>query len=345
MKRSLLATVALVVGAAILAVGLVGARLIQTGPQEVAHAVGTFAFAIDANPWNDDYPCDSIDAANSVNVGDDHQVAVCTVNEPETAPGVKDDVNAFSFHLTYNPLLNQCKTNPSCPGEPAGKCLDDNPDANAGSTLGTGHSPTSPDLGTGWDCSGLGTTQPTCSGGAATLNCLSVNGPYTSGGLSPFPLAVVMFHVLAGGTDTIDTTGTVWGGVETGEGFPVSVSAAVEKVGQAPAPTATQTATPTATATATPCPGGVCPPTPRAWTKTPTPMPTETPKPAEPSGPAAPPPPPPPTGEQLPQVVPPATGSGPDGTPWAGTAVWLLAAAGAVSVSLGGLYFRRARHR
>jgi hypothetical protein len=52
-----------------------------------------------------------------------------------------------------------------------------------------------------------------------------------------------------------------------------------------------------------------------------------------------------PTGGQLPQVVPPGTGSGPDGIAWASTAVWLLAAAGAVSVSLGGLYLRRARRR
>jgi hypothetical protein len=210
--------------------------------------------------------------------------------------------------------------------------------------------PTTPNLGTGWDCNVFDLSEPTCGGGEAVANCLSTTGPYTSGGLSPFPLAVVTFKVLAGGqTDTINTTGNVWVGVETGEYNPPygpeSVSADVEKLGNTPVPTATQTATPVPTATSTPCPDGICPPTPRAWTKTPTPAPTSTPAPAEPSGPAAPPPPPPPTGEQLPQVVPPATGSGPDGTPWASTAVWLLAAAGAVSASLGGLYFRRARDR
>jgi hypothetical protein len=340
MKRSLLATVALVVGAAILAVGLVGARLMQTGPQDVAHAQLVFEFAIDADATNGTAPCNPLDATNTVNVGADHEVAVCTVNEPE------EDVNAFAFTLTYNPLLNQCKTNPSCT---SGGCLDDNPDANAGSTLGSGV-PTSPDLGTGWDCTGFGTTQPSCSAGEAVVNCLSVNGPYTSGGLSPFPLAVVTFTVLAGGTDTIVTLApNVWSSVESGELNPVSVSAEVIKQGPTPANTATPTATATATPTATPCPNGICPtstPTPKAWTKTPTPTPTGTPAPSEPGEPAPPPPPPPPpTGGQLPQVVPPGTGSGPDGTPWASTAVWLLAAAGAVSASLGGVCLRRAGRR
>ena len=255
MKRSLLATVVLVVGATILAVGLVGARLMQTGPQDVAHAAPPFQFAIDANPWNNANPCASIDASNSVDVGDDHQVAVCTVNEPRDAGGVNpDNVNVFGFTLTYNPLLNQCKTDPDCPAPPAGKCLDDNPDANAGSTLGSGV-PTSPDLGTGWDCSCAGLTQPTCGGGTAVVNCLSTEGPYTSGGLSPFPLAIVSFTAIGEGVDTIiataGLTGVWWEGVMTrGAGpTPGSVSAEVHNEGTPPPPTATQTATATATPT------------------------------------------------------------------------------------------------
>jgi len=357
MKRSLQATVVLVVGAAILAVGLVGARLMQTGPQELAHAQG-FVFAIDADPWgNGNNPCDVIDATNTVSVGADHQVAVCVVNPPEKSVGVPDDVSAFTFYLTYDPLLNQCKTNPACP---EGSCLDDNPDANAGSTLGSGHVPTSPSLGTGWDCNIMDVAEPTCADGKATLNCLSMSGPFTSGGLDPFPLAIVSFHAIGGGTDTLHTADNEleannWTGAVTGEADPPpeSAPADVTKSGSTPLPTATQTATATATATATPCPDGICPtntPTPKAWTKTPTPEPTGTPTPEGDGGDGGdggepPPPPPPPTSEQMPQVVPPGTGSGPDGISWASTAVWLLAAAGAVSVSLGGLCFRRARHR
>jgi hypothetical protein len=312
-----------------------------------AQAIDGFMFAVDANPWNGANPCAIMDATHTVNVNASHEVAVCTVNEPQKPAGGTDSVQAFSFTLTYNPLLNQCKQpDPDCADDPSGKCLDDNPDVNAGTKLGTG-SKTTPNLGTGWDCSGFGLTQPTCSGGQAVANCLSTAGPYDSGGLSPFPLAVVTFTVLAGGTDTIATTGNVWKG-SGAEQHPPSISADVVKQGAAPAPTATPTATATAPATATPCTGD-CPtstPTPKAWTKTPTPPPTGTPAPSQPGEPAPPPPPPPPpTGAQLPQVVPPATGSGPDGIPWASTAIWLLAAAGAVSVSLGGLYLRRAGHR
>jgi len=344
MKRSLLATVLLVVGAAILAVGLVGARLMQTGPQDVAYADNGFAFEIDADATNGTAPCYPIDASNTVDVDADHEVAVCTVNEPEKGAGGADNVNAFSFTLTYNPLLNQCKTNPSCT---SGDCLDDNPDANAGSTLGS-DVPTVPDLGTGWDCNVGDVAQPSCSAGQAKLDCFSIAGPYTSGGLSPFPLAVVTFTVLAGGTDTIVTGFNVWSGAEVGDVPPAAVPADVVKEGTPPAYTATPTATATATPTATPCPDGICPtstPTPKAWTKTPTPTPTGTPAPSEPGEPAPPPPPPPPSGGTMPQVVPPGTGSGPDGTPWASTAVWLLAAAGAVSASLGGVCLRRAGRR
>jgi hypothetical protein len=351
MKRSLLATVLLVVGAAILAVGLVGARLMQTGPQDIANANGVFAFAIDANPWNDANPCASIDASNTVSVGASHQVAVCTVNEPTKQAGGADNVEAFEFVLTYDPLLNQCKQpDYDCSvADPTEKCRDDNPDINAGSTLGTGHVPTTPNLGTGWDCSGGVGAQPTCSGGQAQAKCSSTAGPYTSGGLSPFPLAIVSFTAIAGGTDTMVTQDNVWSGYETGEADPppASGSAEVDKSGTPPPATSTPTATGTATPTATPCPDGICPtstPTPKAWTKTPTPEPTGTPTPAEPGEPP-PPAPPPPTGEQMPQVVPPGTGSGPDSIPWASTAVWLLAAAGAVSASLGGLCLRRAGHR
>ena len=351
MKRSLLATVVLVVGATILAVGLVGARLMQTGPQEVAHAAEPFAFAIDADATDGTAPCYPINTTHTVNVSENHEVAVCTVNEPQKVGGGTDDVNAFSFTLTYDPLLNKCKTNPNCT---SGDCLDDNPDANAGSKLGSGV-PTSPDLGTDWDCNIADLSQPTCIAGQAKMDCFSIAGPYTSGGLSPFPLAVVTFTVLAGGTDTIATTSNVWKGSGSGaEQHPPSVSADLEKLGATAVPISTPTSTMTPTATSTPWCGGVeqdpCPtstPTPKAWTKTPTPAPTGTPAPSEPGEPGEPaqPPPPPPTGGQLPAVVPPATGTGPGSGDWTTSLMWTLAGAGAFSVFLGGLYLRRARNR
>ncbi len=120
-----------------------------------AYANGEFAFAIDANPWNGANPCASIDASHIVNVGVDHQVAVCTVNEPLDEGGVNpDDVNVFTFFLNYNQTLNSCP-NPICDTENT-KCLDDNPDVNAGANVGHRYVPTTPNLGSGWDCAGLG---------------------------------------------------------------------------------------------------------------------------------------------------------------------------------------------
>ena len=149
-----------------------------------------------------------------------------------------DDVSVFTFFLNWDPALNQCKTNPNCT---SGSCLDDNPDANTGNSLGSRY-PTVPNLGFGWDCSVFGTTQPTCSAGQAKADCLSAAGPYTSGGLSPFPLAIVSFTAIAGGTDTIVTGSNVWYSLDNGEVLPVSVSADVEKL--PPPPTATPTPTP-----------------------------------------------------------------------------------------------------
>jgi hypothetical protein len=227
----------------------------------------TFNFAIDADPWNGTAPCNPIDDTNTVIVGSNHDVAVCTENEPQKGAGGADDANVFTFFLNWDPLLNQCKTDPACPA--GDKCLDDNPDVNAGSTLGAGHVPTTPNLGGGWDCSGFGLIQPTCGSGQAKADCLSSTGPYTSGGLSPFPLAIVSLKAILAGTDTIVTSGTVWSGVENSEVVAISVSADVEKVPpppDTPTPTLTPvppTLTPTLTPTNTPVP--------------PTPTPTNTP--------------------------------------------------------------------
>ena len=282
-----------------------------------------FQFAIDTDPWGDgitDYPCKDIDATNTVGIGSNHEVAVCTVNEPRLPAGGLDSVSAFSFNLTYSPTLNECTAKNCSLKSPCTE--DDNPDANAGLTLGSGY-PTgtqcrdavdanedgAPDkindgcpakgaaetiedagadpptvdqcsnaidddsdtlvndgcppvgipemggLGYGWDCSGVGTIEPTCTAGQAVMNCFSMAGPYTSGLLSPFPLAIVKFKALAAGTDTIVTNTNVWNGA-TGEKNPVSISGAVlkEPPTPTPLPTATNTPLPTATPTATPTP-------------------------------------------------------------------------------------------
>jgi hypothetical protein len=305
---------------------------------------------------------DSIDATANVTVGDTHDIAVCFGNFP--APIQPPDPNhngvaVISMSVHYNANLNSCVDKACGMASPCTE--DDMPDLNEGTTLGQG-SPTSPDMGGGWSCNASGFTEPSCAGGVATLDCGTLSGPFppTGPGIA-FPFFVVTFHAEAGGVDVLslsngavnDHTSASLGSCNPpGQGEPVlpCIGAEVNKEGEPPAPTATPTATATATATATPCPEGGCPtgtPTPKAWTKTPTPPPTGTPAPAEPSGPSEPPPPPPPppSGGTMPQVVPPATGSGPDGIPWASTAVWLLAAAGAVSVSLGGVCLRRAGHR
>ena len=306
---------------------------------------------IDADAWNDGGPCNPVDTHADVDVGDTNDIAVCI-----TSPGTA--VAKFKFDVLYNPNLNSC-VDKNC-GNAMPCTEDDMPDLNEGTTLGQGV-PTNPDIGGGWTCNGFGFSEPSCTGGKATISCGSLNGPFAPTGPSvSFPLAAVSFTATGGGLDSMSLAKVATydhSGNPLGSCNPVlfeepelpCFGADVDKIGNPPPATSTPTATPTATATATRCPDGICPtstPTRKAWTKTPTPVPTGTPTPAEPAGPAAPPPPPPPpTGAQLPQVVPPATGSGPDGIPWASTAVWLLAAAGAVSASLGGLYLRRAGHR
>jgi len=248
-----------------------------------------FSFAIDADPWNGTAPCTPVDATHSVEVGASHEVAVCTVSEPQKPAGGPDDVAAFSFNLTYDPLRNLCTAKNCLNKSPCTE--DDNPDANAGATLGSGYPSFSqcanaadddsdtivndgcpqlgaveavcddaidndadtlindgcdpkPDddpvaeltggLGSGWDCSGGGLIQPTCTAGTAVMACMSVAGPYTSSALSPFPLAIVKFTAILAGTDTIVTNTNVWKGVLVVEQHPPSISGIVYKEPPAP---------------------------------------------------------------------------------------------------------------
>jgi hypothetical protein len=303
--------------------------------------------------------CQPVDNEADVVVGDTEQVAICLSNAAQSPA-------AFNFDLVYNDLLNACSPDINCT---VGTCMDDNPDANGDASLGGGATFwTTPDLGAGYDC-GKGAFQPLCDKdtdtgpgqGRAYMSCTTTDVPTlpVGAGVSS-PLAVISFTALYVGVDTLkleNTAAFAANGAEIASCYTGTLpypcfNATDTKLGDPVPPTSTPTVTPTATATRT-CgnPGQpACPastPTPKAWTKTPTPPATGTPAPAEePSSPPPPPPPPPPTGGQLPQVVPPGTGSGPaDGVPWLNTLIWLVAGAGAVSVALSGLYVRYARHR
>jgi len=203
-------------GAVALLVLTVAVVLVPAGPggpvpeQALAHIItptGTPGppmshVEIDADARNGDGPCDPVDG--TAEVGGTHEVAVCITDAPER-------VWSFAFRVLYSPALNQC-VDEEC-GDP-NHCLDDNPDANVGETLGSGL-PTNPDLGGGdcsdhdWSCTGGGVMEPYCDNPYtaetdARLDCLGICGPYTSPvNANPWPLAVVTFNALSAGIDTL----------------------------------------------------------------------------------------------------------------------------------------------
>ena len=158
----------------------------------------------------------------------------------------------------YNDLLNQApEVANSAPA------LDDNPDANAGSTVwpavGTGDN-----LGTGWDCSGFGLAYPTADNDAATgpahgdakIGCISLLGPWTLGdNETAGVLATVQFNVIGAGADTLhllnvvigDSTGAEMGSCNDPVGVPIPCADATD---DKTTPTLTPTRTPTVAVTA-----------------------------------------------------------------------------------------------
>ena len=181
----------------------------------------------------------------------------------ESAP---QPVGAFEFNLVYDDTLNQCVEKDCLTQDPARRCLDDNPDANAGATLGSGLT-TWPDLGVGWDCDPADAgAEPRCDidletgpgYGVAHLGCLSTIGPYTSPvDADHWPLAVTTFNVLESGTDTLalrDVALADQDGAESncnsvwGDEIPC-YGASNSKTYVTPTPTYTPTPTPTATTT------------------------------------------------------------------------------------------------
>jgi len=350
----------------LLVVALVGVRSFGGSP-DVAAANGAkieIDMVKDGNDW-----CNPVNNAATHTVGPaTYEVAICLTNA--LAPPA-----SFNIELKYNDLWNSCTDVAN-----SGTGLDDNPDANAGPTVGGTYWPSEAlSLGTvadaAWDCSVGGTNYPVCDTntaergagkGVAFLTCgapsadlVDLTLPVGAGVSSP--IAVVTLKAEGAGVDNLafgivkvaDESVETIVACNVNDGWTACIGATDTKTGEPAEPTATPTATMTPAATNTPCGPGGCPTstvTPRAWTKTPTPAPTGTPAPSEPGGPGEPappppPPPPPPSGGAMPQVVPPGTGTGSGGGAWTTSLMWTLAGAGALSVFLGGLYLRRARNR
>jgi hypothetical protein len=336
----------------LLAMGLFGARS-WSGSGDVASAdvgTGTPHLEIDLVKDGSDW-CDPVDDADdrTVNAGVTYQVAIC-LSDATQAPG------GFNLDLVYHNQLNACDDVDS--GSTAS--LDDNPDANVGSTTFNGTS-----LGTGWNCNFGSIDPPRCDkagdgSGRAYMQCgcsATGCGTLAVGAGTSAPIAVVSFRAISGGEDDLTLENVSIIDATEGQGEFVSCyfgqgpcnGATENKTGATAQPTATSTVAPTATIA--PCGPGtnlpVCPtstPTSRAQTKTPTPEATSTPGVTQPTT-APPPPPPPPSGGGQPSVTPPSTGTGSEGVTWATTLTWALGGGAALSLFLSGLYLRRVKNR
>jgi hypothetical protein len=135
--------------------------------------------------------CVDIDPTATPTVGQSFDVAVC-LNNPNSI-----EVDHFVFAVSYDDTIVNAPDIAA-----GGTALDDNPDANTGSTTYT--SGTFPDtLGSGWDCAFVGEPDGDLDGvqgdgdGIAWAACN--NAAYT-GTLEDGPLAVITFDALAPGT-------------------------------------------------------------------------------------------------------------------------------------------------
>ncbi|MDI6857824.1 MAG: hypothetical protein QME71_05865 [Dehalococcoidia bacterium] len=289
---------------------------------------------IDKDITNGEGPCDpdAIDDETTEFVGDTHTLAVCVAD-------VYEPVTRFRVLVSYDGELDEC-LDEECGVED--ECLDDMPDANAGSTtFGTS-------LGDGWDCNIE--MEPYCgaegSAGEAEIWCWVLEGTANIGDITNYgALATIDFEVLAPGADQVDITLLeIWG--EEGvigycpglDGLPSGAPAA--RTGPGGVVMDCQGATDEKVPPTTPTPF-------RRKTATPTPEPTDTPvPPTSTPAPTLPPPPPPtstatPTGGAGPIVAPP-TGSGPSGGfDWTLAALLTAGAAGALAAA-GGVYLRHA---
>jgi len=288
------------------------------------------------NGWCDP---DHIDSTTTEYVGSSHQLALCIDNLPGA-------VHSFTAAISYDGALDEC-IDEQCQPVTFGAqgtvetCLDDNPDANAGVTTWPADVE---GLGTGWTCSPVQVSpyqaeyflnsEPICtlpllampvsSERTAWIHCEG-SGDYELGGNGDWgALAVLTLNVIGAGTDYVSISDLQVSGADyIFECSDADLNADSIIPVDMPCQGATDikrerhrsTPEPSPTSTATPEPPTVTPPPPP-------PPPTAT-----------------PSGGVGPQIVGPATGSGPtdSGTPWA---VWL--AAGIAGAAAGGLYLRRA---
>jgi hypothetical protein len=356
MARWLLTLLALsaVAVAVVLAVARPGAL---SRPGTFAQPVAAVADAEpSATPWayidkvitNGDGPCDpdAIDTTTTEYVGSSHQLALCIDNLPGA-------VHSFTAAISYDGTLDEC-IDEQCQPVVFGAqgtletCLDDNPDANAGVTTW----PAGVEgLGTGWTCSPLQvspyqaqyllSSEPICtlpllampvsSEYTAWIHCEG-SGDYQLGGEGEWgALAVLTLNVIGAGTDNVRFSDLEVSGSEYTLICPLDAALNADSLTTAPLP----------------CQGATDIKRQQEHHR-PKPTPTPAPPTATPVPPTVPPPPPPPTatpsGGVGPQIVGPATGSGPtdSGTPWA---ILLAVAVAGTAAAAGGLYLRFAKGR
>jgi hypothetical protein len=358
MSRWLLTLLALsaVTVAVVLAVARPGAL---SRPGTFAQPVAAIADAEpSATPWayidkleNGDGWCDPdhIDSTTTEYVGGSHQLAICVDNLPGA-------VHSFTAAISYDGALDQC-IDKEChildslraQGTIVEACLDDNPDANAGETTWP---PDSEGLGTGWTCSPLPgdqyqaqyllSSEPICtlpllampapSKNTAWIHCEG-SGDYQFGGEGEWgALAVLDLNVIGAGTDNVSISDLEVSGGEYTLTCPLAAAPNGDSLTTIPS---------------MPCQGATDIKREQEHHRS-KPTPTPAPPTATPVPPTVPPPPPPPTatpsGGVGPEIVAPATGSGPSdsGAPWA---VWLAIAVAGPAAAAGGFYLRFAKGR
>jgi hypothetical protein len=192
-RRSVL--LAVLAAAAIAAVATVAPRFGGGTERVEAQDGASVAVALDMDITNGSGPCNPIDPeGGSSGDGAEFKVAICLTGA--AAPPL-----TFNIDVLYDDTLDQCVP-VDCPGV---ECLDANPDANAGTT-----SWTTPDLGTGCDCSIGGLKPPQCDEdpdtgpgkGKAFINCYCDSPTLPVGEGVSSPIAVVTFKSIANGSDT-----------------------------------------------------------------------------------------------------------------------------------------------
>ncbi|MDI6858474.1 MAG: hypothetical protein QME71_09200 [Dehalococcoidia bacterium] len=226
-----------------------------------------------------DGPCTDIDATAFHDPGTIYDIGLCVSGLYAAGGGFTGTgIGTLAFDVLYNDLLNVAPEVAN-----SGNGLDDNPDANAGTTT-WGDS-----LGTGWDCSYGGLAYPTgdknpASGpgnGDAYITCNSLAGPWTLGDdETSGVIAVIHFQAIASGEDSLTIANgllafpdaTEMGTCNPGVIEPMPCTGG-EDIKPAPTPSPSPTDTPAPTMTLTPTETHTPTETPLA-TNTPTVTPT-----------------------------------------------------------------------